>query len=159
MWNSDGGVLCVRQEGRVCNGWSLCFIASDSLSRYLYFSTLHHQPRLSSSGEKWRKTCEPGWQFGKWLLLLCFPSCFISCLGGFPVILTTTCELQSSDNLWYKYIYKFNNSVPTYIQIYMATWGVCRDCCLLQTQSTSSYWSWHRGCCPLLSLWIQYPAF
>ena len=33
---------------------------------------------------------------------------------GFPVILTTTCELQSSSNLWYKYIYKFNNWNATF---------------------------------------------
>ena len=28
-----------------------------------------------------QKTCEPGWQFGKRLLLLCLTSCLISCLG------------------------------------------------------------------------------
>ena len=56
----EGGVICVGND-RVCNGWSLCFIASVSLSRFVL-----------GIG---RETCEPGWQFGKWLLLPCFTSC------------------------------------------------------------------------------------
>ena len=67
----DGGVICVG-NGRVCNGWSLCFIASVSLSRFV----------LSIGWDFFRqKTFEQGLQFGKWLLLLCFTSCFTSCLG------------------------------------------------------------------------------
>ena len=36
---------------------------------------------LNPASARIQKTCEPGWQFGKRLLLLCLTSCLISCLG------------------------------------------------------------------------------